>query len=227
VVVGNHFENRNADMKKRTWLVSVGLTLAMVGLLGTGTAVAATPPGGGARSGAADGGATGIVETVSTSSITLTTATGVEVTADEDSATKYKLGSLPATVHAVRTGESVLVLGLVDNSTIAATEIVVQPGGDGGVREAARAGVIPFQQGVSSPTKSVGQIPSDYTEGDGTIVSGTVADKATAAAQAVVPGGIVDRVVRLSDGEYEVHNISVNWPHHVFVSSDFTVLGYE
>jgi hypothetical protein len=227
VVVGNHFENRNADMNKRTWLVSAGLTLAMAGLLGTGAAVAATPPGGGARSGPADGGATGIVETVSTSSIILTTATGVEVVADEDSATKYQVGSLPATVHAVWAGESVLVLGLVDNATVTATAIVVQPGGDGGVREAAKAGVIPFQQGVSSPVKSVGQIPPDYTEGDGTIVGGTVADRATAAAQAVVPGGIVDRVVRLSDGDYEVHNISVNWPHHVFLSPEFTVLGYE
>jgi hypothetical protein len=35
------------------------------------------------------------------------------------------------------------------------------------------------------------------------------------------------RVVELSDGEYEVHNISINWPHHVFVSKDFKVLGYE
>ena len=214
-------------MKKRTWLVATGLTLAMAGLLGTGSAVADTPPGGGARSGPADGGATGIVETVSTSSITLTTATGVEVTADENSATKYEVGSLPATQHAVRTGESVLVLGLVDNSTITAAQIVVQPHGDGGVKEAAAAGVIAFQQGVPSPTQSVGQVPSDYTEGDGTIVSGAAADKATAAAQAVVPGGIVDRVVQLSDGEYEVHNISINWPHHVFVSSDFQVLGYE
>jgi hypothetical protein len=102
----------------------------------------------------------------------------------------------------------------------------VQPGGDGGAAAAEAAGVIPFQQGVPSPTKSVGQIP-DYTEGEGTIVSGTTADKATKAAQAVVPGGINDRVVQLSDGEYEVHNISVNWPHHVFVSKDFKVLGYE
>ena len=39
--------------------------------------------------------------------------------------------------------------------------------------------------------------------------------------------GIVDRVVQLSDGEYEVHNISINWPHHVFVSKDFKVLGAE
>ena len=37
------------------------------------------------------------------------------------------------------------------------------------------------------------------------------------AALAAYPGGIVDRVVKLSDGEYEVHNIGVNWPHHIFV----------
>ena len=86
--------------------------------------------------------------------------------------------------------------------------------------------MIPFQQGVPSPTQSVGHIP-DYTEGEGTIVSGTTADRATAAAQAVVPGGVVNRVVELSGGEYEVHNISINWPHHVFVSENFRVLGWE
>jgi hypothetical protein len=45
--------------------------------------------------------------------------------------------------------------------------------------------------------------------------------------QAVVPGGVVNRVVQLSDGEYEVYNISINWPHHVFFSKNFKVLGYE
>jgi hypothetical protein len=127
----------------------------------------------------------------------------------------------------VKKGASVLVLGTVDTATITATQVIVQPGSDGGAAAAEAAGVIPFQQGTPSPTKSVGQIPSDYTEGDGTIVSGTTANKATKAAQAVVPGGIVNRVVELSDGEYEVHNISINWPHHVFVSKDFKVLGYE
>ncbi|MFF1611358.1 hypothetical protein ACFVYA_26540 [Amycolatopsis sp. NPDC058278] len=96
----------------------------------------------------------------------------------------------------------------------------------GASRQALAAGVIPFQQGVPSPAKSVGRIP-DYTEGEGTIVGGATADLATAAAQAVVPGGIVDRLVRLSDGEYEVHNVSINWPHHVFVGQGFQVLGYE
>jgi hypothetical protein len=59
----------------------------------------------------------------------------------------------------------------------------------------------------------------------GTIVSGTVANKATEAALASYPGGIVDRVVELSDGEYEAHDIGVNWPHHIFVSHDFKVVG--
>jgi hypothetical protein len=172
------------------------------------------------------GGATGIVDTTSTSGFTFATATGVEVTVTEASSTKYKKGTHGASASAVKKGASVLVLGTVDSATIAATRVIVQPGGDGGAAAAEAAGVIPFQQGTPSPTKSVGQIP-DYTEGEGTIVSGTTADKATKAAQAVVPGGINDRVVLLSDGEYEVHNISVNWPHHVFVSKDFKVLGYE
>jgi hypothetical protein len=211
----------------------------MAGLAGVGTASAAAvsssspshsaaaTPAGGPAAGPADGGATGIVDSKSTSSFTFATATGVEVTVDEDSSTTYRVGILPASDRVVKKGESVLVLGLVDTSTITATQVTVQPFGDGGAAAAQKAGVIAFQQGVPSPTQSVGQIPTDYTEGDGTIVSGTVADKATAAAQAVVPGGVVDRVVQLSDGEYEVHNISINWPHHVFVSKNFTVLGYE
>ncbi|TVT25036.1 hypothetical protein LWP59_25315 [Amycolatopsis acidiphila] len=221
--------------------MTAGLAVAVAGLLGAGTASAAdlsssapslsaavTPPGGGgARSGPEDGGATGIVDSTSTSSFTFTTATGVAVTVDEDSSTKYDVGVLPVPASVVHKGESVLVLGLVDTSTITATQVTVQPFGDGGAAAARAAGVIAFQQGVPSPAQSVGQVPSDYTEGDGTIMSGTVADKATAAAQAVVPGGVVDRVVRLSDGEYEVHNISINWPHHVFVSAGFKVLGYE
>jgi hypothetical protein len=87
--------------------------------------------------------------------------------------------------------------------------------------------VVPFQQGSPSTAKQIGQIPADYSEGSGTIVSGTVANKATEAALAAYPGGVVDRVVKLSNGEYEVHNIVVNWPHHVFVSQDYKVVGAE
>ncbi|MGY5052688.1 hypothetical protein ACWDFR_01220 [Streptomyces sp. 900105755] len=126
----------------------------------------------------------------------------------------------------MKEGTSVLVLGLVDSADITASKVIVQPHGDGGATAAEEAGVIAFQQGTPSPAKSVGTIP-DYTEGEGTVVSGSTADKATQAAQAVVPGGIADRVVRLDDGEYEVHNISINWPHHVFVNKHFKVVGWE
>jgi hypothetical protein len=101
---------------------------------------------------------------------------------------------------------------------------VQPPGGDGSATSSA-AGVIPFQRGAPSTAKQAGQIPANYTEGSGTVVSGTTADKATEAALAAYPGGVVDRVVQLSSGEYEVHNIGVNWPHHVFVNQDFTVMG--
>jgi hypothetical protein len=53
------------------------------------------------------------------------------------------------------------------------------------------------------------------------------ASKATEAALAAYPGGVVDRVVQLSNGEYEVHNIGVSWPHHVFVNQDFQVIGAD
>jgi hypothetical protein len=156
----------------------------------------------------------------------------VEVNVDETSSTVYEKGAHSASTRAVKKGTSVLVLGTVDallgtvsTATITATQVIVQPGGDGGAAAAKAAGVVAAQQGVPSPVKTVGQVPSDYTEGDGTIVTGTAADKATKNAQALYPGGIVDRVVKLSDGEYEVHNISIAWPHHVFVSKDFKVVG--
>ena len=29
----------------------------------------------------------------------------------------------------------------------------------------------------------------------------------------------------LGNGDYEVHYIGVNWPHHIFVNQDFQVIG--
>ena len=87
--------------------------------------------------------------------------------------------------------------------------------------------VIPFQRGQPSPAKQVGQVPPSYSAGTGTIVTGTAADNAKAAAMAAYPGGTVNRVVRLSDGQYNVHMIAVNWPHHVFVNQAFKVIGAE
>jgi hypothetical protein len=87
--------------------------------------------------------------------------------------------------------------------------------------------VIPFQSGQQGATKVDGRVPADFTQGAGTIVTGAAADKAKAAAVAAYPGGTVNRVVLLSGGEYNVHVIGVNWPHHVFVSKDFKVVGAE
>lgn len=73
----------------------------------------------------------------------------------------------------------------------------------------------------------VGQVPASFKAGTGQIITGTAADKARAAALAAYPGGTVNRVVLLSNGEYNVHVIGVNWPHHVFVDTSFKVVGAE
>ena len=185
-------------------------------------------PGGGgsnARSGPAAGGSSGTVGSVSTSGFTMTTSAGQKVTVNEASATTYQKGTSPASASAITTGEPVLVLGTTSSTTITATQVVVQPAGSEGSAASSAAGVIPFQRGAAPTSKQVGQIPASYTQGSGTIVSGTTANKATEAALAAYPGGVVDRVVQLSDGEYEVHYIGVNWPHHIFVNADFTVVG--
>jgi hypothetical protein len=157
----------------------------------------------------------------------MTTSAGQKVTVDEASATTYQKGTSPASASAITTGESVLVLGTVNSTTITATQVTVQPAGSEGSAASPAAGVVPFQQGAPSTSKQAGQIPANYSQGSGTIVSGTAASKATEAALAAYPGGVVDRVVKLSNGEYEVHYIGVNWPHHIFVNQDFKVVGAD
>ena len=100
-------------------------------------------------------------------------------------------------------------------------------GGTATASAATTAKVIPFQRGNPSPAKVVGQVPPAWTAGSGKTVTGTVASKATAAALAAYPGGKGDRVVQMGDGDYNVHIIGVNWPHHVFVNSNFQVIGAE
>jgi hypothetical protein len=178
---------------------------------GSSTAAAASPSN--ARSGPAAGGAIGTVESVSSSGFTMTTPAGQEVAVAD------------ASTGTVKEGESVLVLGTTDGTEITATQVTAQPAD--GEPSSTAAEVVPFQQGSPSASKEVGQIPADYSEGSGTIVSGTEANKATEAALAAYPGGVVDRVVKLSNVEYEVHNIGVNWPHHVFVNQEFKVVGAE
>jgi hypothetical protein len=193
--------------------------------------VAGGPGSGGAgsnaRSGPAAGGAAGTVGSVSPSSFTLSTSAGQKVTVDEASSTTYQKGTSPASASAITTGEPVLALGTTSGTTITATQVIVQPTSGGGIATSPAAKVIPFQRGAPTTSKQVGQIPANWSQGSGTIVSGTAANQATVAALAAYPGGVVDRVVKLSNGEYNVHYIGVNWPHHVFVNQDFKVVGAE
>jgi hypothetical protein len=170
--------------------------------------------GSNARSGPAAGGTVGTVESVSTSSFTLTTPAGQKATVTKSSPTT-----------SIKQGTNVLVLGTVNGTTITASKVIVRAAS--GSAKSSAAGVVPFQQGAPSAAKQVGQIPTNYSQGSGTIVSGTAANNATEAALAAYPGGVVDRVVKLSGGGYEVHNIGVNWPHHIFVNQNFNVVGAD
>jgi hypothetical protein len=178
--------------------------------------------GSNARSGPAAGGSIGKVSSVSKSSFRLLTSAGEKVTVKETPSTTYEKGTHSASASAVTKGKTALVVGTTDSTTITATQVVVQPKNSG---SKASSKVIPFKPGAPSTSKQVGQIPANYKQGSGTIVTGTKANKATKAALAAYPGGIVDRVVKLSNGEYEVHNIGVNWPHHIFVNQHFKVVG--
>jgi hypothetical protein len=104
---------------------------------------------------------------------------------------------------------------------------IVDPGASSSASAATAGKVIPFHRGQPSPATQVGQVPANFSPGTGTIITGTAANKAKAAALASYPGGTVNRVVLLSNGEYNVHVIGVNWPHHVFVNQSFKVVGAE
>ena len=225
-------ETVSASNRRSRWIMGAVLTCLVIGLsaaCGTSSATATSPSaiaagnGGGsnARSGPASGGAAGTVAGVSTSGFTMSTSAGQKVTVDETSSTTFQNGTSSISASAITTGQDVLVLGTTSGTTITATQVIVQPTGGSG----SAAGVISFQPGAPTASKQVGQIPANYSQGSGTIVSGTTAYKATEAALAAYAGGIVDRVVQLSNGEYEVHYIGVNWPHHIFVNQEFNVLG--
>jgi hypothetical protein len=186
-------------------------------------------PRGGPRSGPSEGGTAGTVESVSPSSFLISTPAGVMVTIQMASSATYLKGTSLTSASAITKGESVLVLGTVNlgaDTIIVAGQVILQTAGGGSATPSA-AGVVPFQRGAPSAEKKVGQVPGNYTPGQGTIVSIAEADKATGPALGAYPGGIVDRVVKLSTGEYEAHNIGVNWPHHIFVNQDFKVIGAE
>jgi hypothetical protein len=229
-------------MFSRKLLGSIAVVAMVIGVAAAGYSIQAssagavapapnTPGSGGggsnARSGPAAGGTVGIVDSVSASGFTVSTATGEKVTVNEASSTTYQQGTTSASASAITTGETVLVLGTTSSTTITATQVIAQPTGDYGSAASSAAGVVAFQQGAPSTSRQAGQIPATYSQGSGTLVSGTAANSATEAALAAYPGGVVDRVVQLSDGEYEVHYIGVNWPHHIFVTQAFKAVGAD
>jgi hypothetical protein len=240
------FTRKLRRSRKATGLLAAGIAAVVIGggaagivtsNSGSGTATAAASvsatagqhvPGGGsnARSGSAAGGSVGTVDSVSGSGFTLATSAGQKVTVTETPSTSYRQDKSSSSASAITKGELALVLGTTNGTTIAASQVTLQPAGTGSTSSSS-AGVVRFNRGAQSTSKQVGQIPGNYSQGSGTIVSGAIANKATEAALAAYPGGIVDRVVQLSNGEYEVHNIGVNWPHHIFVSQDFKVLGAD
>lgn len=239
---------RRRPLRKRILGVAVALFVPALGIGlaacgGTSTSAAATTPsttathtsgatgfaghagsGGGsnARSKNAAGGSVGKVTGVSASSFTVSTPTGEKVTVKETSSTVYDKRTSTSAASAVTKGKTVLVLGKVNSTTITASQVIVQPAIN---LSKASASVISFKKGSQSASKTVGQVPTSYKQGSGTLVSGTKATKATKAALTSYAGGIVDRVVQLSNGDYEVHNIGVSWPHHIFVNQDFKVIG--
>ena len=200
--------------RKLTRAIAVGVTAIAIGgaaygivsatasnSSGTGSTTTMAKVGSNARSGPASGGTVGTVGSVSKSSFTVSTSAGQKVTVDEASSTRYEKGTSSSSPSDIRKGQGVLVLGTTNGTTITASQVIVQPGGGGGSATSSSAGVIPFQRGAPTTSKQVGQIPSNYSQGWGTIVSGTTANKATEAALAAYPGGIVDRVVKLSNDE--------------------------
>src|SRR3984957_4299784 len=207
---------RQMFSSKRSTVIAAGAAAALIaavaacGSSASGTAAsgstpasaaASSSPDGGpgsggaanARSGPAAGGSAGTITSVSTTGFTLTTAAGEKVTVTEASATTYPKGTSTATAAA--TGQPALVPGPTDSTTIPAAQIIVQPPATSGSNPGGQ--VISFTKGKQGSTTKVGQIPADYTQGTGTLVSGTTADKAIEAALAAYPGGVVDRVVAL------------------------------
>src|SRR5438309_200009 len=91
-----------------------------------------TQPGSGgggsnARSGPAAGGAAGTVGSVSTSGFTMSISAGQTVTVDETSSTTYQDATGSTSASAITPGDTVLVLGTTNGTTITATQVTVQP----------------------------------------------------------------------------------------------------
>jgi hypothetical protein len=151
----------------------------------TANAVSAAKAGSNARSGPAAGGVVGTVSSVSTSSFVVSTSAGQEVTVKTASSTTYRKRTRSTSASSVANGKPVLVLGRTNGTTITARQVVVNPA-TGGSPTFSPSKVVSFKRGAPTTSKQDGQIPANYSQGSGTIVSGTAANKATKAALAPI-----------------------------------------
>ena len=182
--------------------------------------------GSNARSTNEPGGTSGTVSNLSGSGFTVTTTVGSQLTVTEGASTTFQDASsgtaTAASANAVTASAGVLVVGTVNGTTITATQVTVEP--EGSPYTTASSDVTAMQRGQQNTSKTYGTIPADYTEGQGTIVDAGTADQAVVTALAKYPGGLVDRVVKLPDGDYEVHDIGTSM-HHIFEDPSFQVIG--
>ncbi|HTI66211.1 MAG TPA: hypothetical protein VL460_01550 [Caulobacteraceae bacterium] len=205
------------------------------------------PPGaqqGAQRAPPSIGGIVGTVESLTPTSFVVALSPGRVATVEQSAATVYRNGPKTAKANIVKKGERVVVIGLATvgmrdaGTTVKADLVIAHPAtvakanvSEGnGARPAGppgAAGAVPFQAGVAPVERSVGKIPANYVQGEGTIIQGAEANKAIEVALANWTGGVVNRVVKLSTGEYEVHNVGVAWPHHIFVDKSFKYLGAQ
>jgi hypothetical protein len=200
------------------------------GAPGAGVPGAEGPAARGApRAPPSQGGTVGPVDSVSPSGFVVTMSSGQKATVETAPSTTYRKGKGSSSASAITAGEPVLVLGIIEDiqgerkTVIKASQVIAQPPG---ITVAAPAEGTAPQRGVPAEKKSVGDVPANYVEGEGTIVVDVAeANKAILAALTAYPNGIINRVVKLSDGNYEAHHIGVSWPHHVFLNSKFKYIG--
>jgi hypothetical protein len=115
---------------------------------------------------------------------------------------------------------------LTTSIAIASAAIAAAIGGYSSASGSASATASAATSTASGPTQALlGQVPTGWYPGSGTVTTGASANQARAAALASYPGSTVDRVLKLSDGSYAVRMVAGSWPHHVFVGASFTVTG--
>jgi hypothetical protein len=113
------------------------------------------------------------------------------------------------------------VLGTVNGTTIAAGQVIVQPTS----ATPAATKVVPFQRGAAVHGKAGRSNPRELQPGVGNDRRRNGSEQGDDSCAGRLPRRHRRPCRELSNGEYEVHNIGVNWPHHIFVNQTFKVVG--